>query len=172
MSSHTFLLQAIMNTSGKIILCSFSSPQKNFCSVFFCHVGIHFLLRQSERVSINPLEFPSNFLFMPWLFSLELLHLWVMEKIRTITEGFSAAKRRLDRKYDLHYRPHLSQIRQELLFKASKNYDRLVPLYSLYSSSLLLPLIILNAFIGTATSFLYHFYRRVNKSAISFLHCY
>lgn len=59
----------------------------------------HFLLRQSETVSINPLEFLINFLFIPWLFSLELLHLWIMDKVRTIAECFYTAKRRLDRNY-------------------------------------------------------------------------
>lgn len=71
-------------------------------SAFFPCVGSHVPLRQSQTVSINPLEFPIDLLFMPWLFLLELLHLQVMERVRTITECFSAANRKMDRNYDLH----------------------------------------------------------------------
>lgn len=90
MSSYLLLLQATINTSEKIILLLFITTKEFLQS--------HFLLRQSEKVNINPFEFPITFLFMPWLFSLELLSLWI-DKVGTITEGFYTAKRRLDRNY-------------------------------------------------------------------------
>lgn len=77
MSSYPLLLQATINTSEKIILLLFISTKEFLQS--------HFPLRQLDTVSINPLAFLINFLFMPWLFSLELLHLWIMDKVRTIT---------------------------------------------------------------------------------------
>lgn len=50
---HPLLFQAIMNTLGKTIFCSFSSPQKNFCSVFFPHVGSSFPFRP-QGVNTQP----------------------------------------------------------------------------------------------------------------------
>lgn len=92
------LLQATINTSEKIILLLFITTKEFLQS--------HSPLRLSETGSINPLEFPISFIFMPWLFSLELLHLWIMDKVGTITEGFYTAKRRLDRNYSWCYRDH------------------------------------------------------------------
>lgn len=50
MSSYALPLQATINTSEKIILLLFITTKEFLQS--------HFPLRQSEKVGINPLEFP------------------------------------------------------------------------------------------------------------------